>query len=76
MIGIYEINTARTQVELDQIVNRAAAERGCELDASSSYAEAAAWFEEEAPKAGNGSAGQQELAILLRAAETRWFELD
>lgn len=76
MITTYEINKAADTVELNELVEEAAAERNCELDNSSTYAESASWFREEAPKAGNGEASMIELAEILEAAEARWFVLE
>ena len=75
MINANQINAATTATQLDVLVESAATERNCELDSSLSYAENADWYCEEAPKAGNGEASQNELAAILRAAESRWFEL-
>ncbi len=76
MITTYEIQNAKNTTELNEMVEKAAFERNCELDSSSTYEESADWFDEEAPKAGNGEGGMRELADILRAAETRWFELE
>lgn len=76
MITVQDIQNATTTNELDGLVNQAASERNCELDNSSTYAESAEWFAEEAPKAGNGEADMEELADIMSAAETRWHELE
>jgi hypothetical protein len=75
MTTTYEIKIAKTQAELNELLENAAAERNCELSGSMTFAENANFLREEAPKAGNGEVGMNELADILEAAETRWFEL-
>ena len=76
MITINDIKSAATTNELDNLVEKAASERNCELDSGSTYAESAEWFRDEAPKAGNGESSMEELADIMDAAETRWNELE
>jgi hypothetical protein len=67
---INQIPHAETTIDLDNLVERAARELGCQLDNSLSYAENADWFEQD-----ENRDGAPEMAKILRAAETRWFEL-
>lgn len=76
MITLYEIQKAKTTIELDRLVERAAAERNCQLDSGSPYAHSAVWFREASTKAGNGADAQIELADILQAAETKWHALE
>lgn len=66
-ISKYNIELAKTQSELSELVETAAAELHCELDDSMTYAENAKLLDEQD--------GSEEMAELLRAAESRWFEL-
>ncbi len=76
MITIDDIKVVNNVIDLAELVEQAAYERGCELDPSTTYADAAGWFAEEACKAGNGQQKMEELAEILRAAEKRWYELE
>jgi hypothetical protein len=76
MITNYEINNAKTTVELDELVEKAGFERNCEPDNSMTYKEHAEFFAEEAPKAGNGQEHMEELVEILETAETKWHELE
>lgn len=77
MTGIYEISHASTTMELEEILENAAYERHCELDSSMTYKEQASFLREEAQKdQGNGAREMLELADILDAAESKWFELE
>lgn len=76
MTSTYEINRASTQAELNDLLEDAAIERNCELSSDMTYLEQAEFFESEAPKAGNGEDKMLELAEILRAAESKWYELE
>jgi hypothetical protein len=67
MITTHEIKIAKSQTELNQLLENAAAERNCELSGSMTFAENANSLREE---------GNNELADILDTAETRWFELE
>jgi hypothetical protein len=67
MITEHEIKTAKSQTELNQLLENAAYERNCILSDSMTFAENANSLREE---------GNNELADILDAAETRWFELE
>lgn len=76
MIAINEINSASTSEELIDMVEAAAFERNCELDASLTYEEQAQFLTEEAANGGNGHEQLEELAGLLEAAEIKWHALE
>lgn len=76
MPSTYEINRASTQEELETLLENAASERNCELSSDLTYLEQAEFFESEAPRAGNGEEGMLEMAEILRAAESKWFDLE
>lgn len=75
MTTIEEINKATSIRELEELTQKAATERNCELDSSASYAEGAWFFGEEAPKSGGSEEKMEELAGILYAAEAKHVEL-
>ena len=76
MITVTEITKSATTVEINNLVEQAAFDRNCEMDSSIHYVEAAEFFEQEAPKAGDGEESMLELVEILRAAENRRLELE
>lgn len=75
-MNTYEIYSASTTTELNDIVEAASFEVNCELDNSMTYAEQAEFLLEEAPKSGNGRKGMEQLASLLNEAEIKWHQLE
>jgi hypothetical protein len=76
VITNYEIKNAKTTVELDELVEKAAFNCNCELDNSLTYKEQAEFFAGEALKAGNGQEHMDQLVEILETAETKWHELE
>jgi|GEM_PF-2273494 len=76
MITTYEIKKAHSTIELDNLLEKAATERNCELDNGMTYKEQAEFFAEETPKAGNGQEYMEQLVEILDAADTKWYELE
>ncbi len=76
MTTTQEIKIASSTIALDELVEKAAAERNCELDSGMTYKDQAEFFAEEAPKAGNGQKHIEELVEILEAADTKWHELE
>lgn len=78
MITIDDIKKAKNTQELNEKVETAAYARNCELDNSLSYAENADWYAEESENPLNHDSADSlsAMADILRAADTRWFELE
>jgi hypothetical protein len=64
---IQRIKTAYTTVLVGRLVDQALEQRGCEMDPSRTYEEAAKWFRVE---------GIDDVAEVLEAAATRWNQLE
>lgn len=76
MINTQSIQQAASQQELNDLIERAAYDRNCEVDESMTYLEQADFLRQEAERdQGNGYGKMIELAEILEAAETKWFEL-
>lgn len=75
MITIDNIKKSSTQEELNEMVEMALFERGCEASHDMTYAEQADFFIEESAKISNPTTSLLEVASILLAAEGRWAEL-
>ena len=65
-------------IDLDNAVNQKSAELNCELDNSMTYAEQADFYDSEAdaPRNHDDAESLRKMAEILRAADSRWFELE
>lgn len=72
MITVQNIKDANSQSELNELVEKTAFEHDCQLSESMTFLEQACFFGEETC-AGNDL---RPIAVILRAAEVRWFELE
>jgi hypothetical protein len=74
MVTIYNIRNAKNTIELDELVEKAAFERNCNLDNCVTYFEMAEHFKEKAHRTGNETL--LDMAKILIAADNRWFTLE
>ena len=71
MITIADINKATTTTELDEIVEKAAFERNCELSTEMTYRETADFYSEDID-----NESLCDMARILYAAESKWYSLE
>ncbi|PHM23009.1 hypothetical protein [Xenorhabdus ehlersii] len=69
MITTHKIDHAKSTIELDVLVEKAAAFCNYKLSTSLSYTEESDFIEQ-------GNTAPESLVRILRAAEFRWFELE